>query len=31
MTTYSPGDWMVLVFALIVLGFPIIAMVIDLP
>lgn len=28
MTTYSPGDWMVLVFALIVLGFPILYMVI---
>jgi hypothetical protein len=22
MTTYSPGDWMVLVFMAIVLGFP---------
>ena len=28
MTTYSPGDWMVLVFAVIVLGFPIVYMVI---
>jgi hypothetical protein len=27
MTTYSSGDWMVLVFAVIVLGFPILAMV----
>jgi hypothetical protein len=29
MTTYSPGDWMVLVFALIVLGFPIFYMVMS--
>ena len=28
MTTYSPGDWLVLVFAVIVLGFPIFYMVI---
>jgi hypothetical protein len=27
MTTYGPGDWLVLVFALIVLGFPILYMV----
>jgi hypothetical protein len=29
MTTYSPGDWMVLVFALIVLGLPILIMVVS--
>jgi hypothetical protein len=29
MTTYSPGDWMVLVFALIVLGFPIFYMLVT--
>jgi hypothetical protein len=29
MTTYSPRDWMVLVFALIVLGLPILIMVVS--